>query len=162
MKTKLLTFVTLVVTVFMLTGCNTTPEEVAKEVTEAKEKVEVDFGTTMDEVKSSKSSKLIAEDKDRLVYEDKFSDYNAYLMYVFNDSGKLKDFFISFTDEYESQAEYNQRFLVLKTALEYLHGEPKNQSANSAIWELENKTTVLLTMDKNDGNTRILYSGNTK
>lgn len=158
MKARVLRFVTLVVTVFMLTGCATATKE---EVEKVKNTAEINFGGTMEEIKASYEKAPIEESKDKIVYQDKFADYEALLLYVFDEDGNLKDFFIKFMDKYDTKAEYEKRYLVVGTALEYLHGEPEMDSKESAIWKLQS-TTILLKMDKETGDTSILFSGNKK
>jgi len=115
-----------------------------------------DFGSTMEEVKKSKDSEPIAQDKNQLVYKEEFSGYNTLFLYKFNVDGKLEGMLISFTDKYSTTTEDEERFGILKTALTSIYGDFTLSKPHSYMWDNDNEQ-VLLSME-DDGKTVILFS----
>lgn len=148
-KLSLVTFL-LIIT---LVGCS--KEEPAKDVVNYFNGIE--FSDTIEEVKAQINKTPYEEETEKLVYEDTLYGYNALIMYVFG-SEKLKDVFVSFTDKYDSQSEYQARYDILKGLLTTNFGE-KNLSEikdNCSIWNLADRQ-ILLKMDDEYG-TSVLYS----
>lgn len=149
MKSKLVLWVTLIVTILSLTGCKT------KDIEKAKDNLE--FGTTIDEVLSQKGKPHIDDSKNnKLVYKDKFGEYNTLLLYSFDSNKKLKSIMVNFTDEYATDDKYTERFDILINVMESTFGEYTKIDKTNLMWNLEDED-ILLSMNK-DKMTNILFS----
>lgn len=160
---RLLGFVTLVVTVFALTGCS--QEQIKEKATEVKEEVvQADFGDTIEEVIKLKGEPLFSMDN-RIFYTEEFAGYKAEMLYAFNKKDELYSYMISFSDSYETKEEYEERYKVLKIAMIAVNGEPttsiETDEKNTLMWKGEDrKTEILLGMNYTPAkkDTVILYS----
>lgn len=107
-------------------------EQTKEEVTTAEELVKREntnfrnacWGDDIETVKKYEDAKSEGEEDNALLYSSKVSNYDAYVLYYFDDNGKLYQGMYGFTDEYTNPGQYIPQYQSIRDSLKEKYGAP--------------------------------------